>query len=124
MWSDIDWDRGTLRVARSLQRIEGKLRIEELRSSRRSIKPPEVAVTSLKAHRIRQAEERLAARSEWHESDLVFTTRHGRPLAPRFIARSFKRILRLAGLPDTRVYDLRHTCATLLLVQGASIRAS
>jgi integrase len=124
MWSDIDLDRGTLHVTRSLQRIEGKLRIEELksRSSRRSIKLPEVALASLKAHRIRQAEERLAAGPAWQVSDLIFTTRQGRPLAPRFIARSFKRILHLAGLPDTRVYDLRHTCATLLLVQGVHPR--
>lgn len=124
MWSDIDWERGMLRVTRGLQRIEGKLRIEELksRSSRRSIKLPEVAMASLKAHRVRQAEERLAAGPEWQDSELVFTTRHGRPLEPRFIARSFKRILKLAGLPDTRVYDLRHTCATLLLVQGVHPR--
>jgi integrase len=124
MWSDIDWERGTLHVARSLQRIEGKLRIEELksRSSRRCIKLPEVALASLKTHRIHQAEERLAAGHTWQDTDLVFTTRQGKLLAPRFIARSFKRILKLAGLPDTRVYDLRHTCATLLLVQGVHPR--
>jgi integrase len=124
MWSDIDWERSTLHVTRSLQRIEGKLRIEELksRSSRRSIKLPEVALTSLKAHRIHQAQERLAAGPHWQNSDLIFTTRQGRPLAPCFIARSFKRILNLADLPDTRVYDLRHTCATLLLVQGVHPR--
>src|SRR5215469_4309705 len=120
MWSDIDWDRGTLQVSRSLQRIEGKLQIEELksRSSRRSVKIPEVALASLKAHRIRQAEEQLAAGPDWRDTGLIFTTRRGTPLAPRFVARSFKRILKQAQLPDARVYDLRHTCATLLLVQG------
>src|SRR5262249_46848401 len=120
VWSDIERERGTLHGSRALQRIEGKLRIEELksRSSRRSIKIPEIALSSLKAHRIRQAEERLAAGPEWQDTGLVFTTRRGTPLAPRFVARSFKRILKLAELPDTRVYDLRHTCATLLLVQG------
>jgi integrase len=114
MWSDIDWERSTLHVTRPLQRIEGKLRIEELksRSSRRTIKLPGVALASLKAHRVHQAEERLAAGP----------TRQGRPLAPRFIARSFKRLLNLAGLPDTRVYDLRHTCATLLFAQGVHAR--
>ena len=124
MWSDIDWQRGTLQVARSLQRIEDRLHIEELksRSSRRSIKMPEIAVASLKAHRSRQAEERLVAGLHWQDTGLVFTTRQGRPLAPRYVARSFKRILHAAGLPDTRVYDLRHTCATLLLVQGVHPR--
>jgi len=124
MWSDIEWERGTLHLSRALQRIEGKLRIEELksRSSRRSLKIPEIALSGLKAHRLRQAEERLAAGLEWHDTGFVFTTRWGTPPAPRFVARSFKRILRLADLPHTRVYDLWHTCATLLLVQGVHPR--
>src|SRR5262249_16260481 len=97
---------------------------EELksRSRRRSIKIPEIALSSLKVHRSRQAEERFIAGPEWHDTGLVFTTRRGTPLAPRFVAKAFKRILQLAKLPDTRVYDLRHTCATLLLVQGVHPR--
>ena len=35
------------------------------------------------------------------------------------ISRSFKPLLKRAGLPRTvRLHDLRHTCATLLLVKG------
>jgi integrase len=34
------------------------------------------------------------------------------------ITRSFKPLLLKAGLPDIRFYDLRHTCATLLLGRG------
>ncbi len=37
-------------------------------------------------------------------------------LNPRnFTGRSFKPLLKRAGLPDIRFHDLRHTCATLLL---------
>lgn len=31
---------------------------------------------------------------------------------------SFKPLLKRAGLPDIRLHDLRHTCATLLLSRG------
>ncbi len=31
---------------------------------------------------------------------------------------SGKPLLRRAGLPDIRFHDLRHTCATLLLIRG------
>ncbi len=34
------------------------------------------------------------------------------------IDRSWKPLLKKAGLPDTRFHDLRHTCATLLLTKG------
>ena len=40
-------------------------------------------------------------------------------MAPRRVRRSFKPLLRRAGLPEeTRFHDLRHTCATLLLTEG------
>jgi integrase len=42
----------------------------------------------------------------------------GAPLDRRNVVRRFKRTLIGAGLPDQRFYDLRHTCASLLLVQG------
>ena len=38
------------------------------------------------------------------------------PLEPR--QRSFKPLLKRAGLPHMRFHDLRHTCATLLLSRG------
>ena len=47
----------------------------------------------------------------------MFTTWFGTALEPRNVVRSFKRILQKAGLPDIRFYDLRHTCASLLLAQ-------
>ncbi|MBA4602135.1 site-specific integrase [Thermoactinomyces mirandus] len=37
---------------------------------------------------------------------------------PRNLVRSFKRILKSAGLPKLRFHDLRHTHATLMLRQG------
>jgi integrase len=38
--------------------------------------------------------------------------------AKNLTARSFKPILKRIGLPDIRLHDLRHTCATLLLSRG------
>ncbi len=38
--------------------------------------------------------------------------------AKNLTARSFKPILKRAKLPDIRLHDLRHTCATLLLGRG------
>ena len=38
------------------------------------------------------------------------------------MVRRFKELLTRAGIADRRFYDLRHACATLLLVQGVDMR--
>jgi integrase len=57
--------------------------------------------------------------------DLVFTMLQAGPLRePKFAGRYFKPAARAAGLPAAlRVHDLRHTCASLLIREGASIKA-
>ncbi len=56
------------------------------------------------------------------ESELIFSTVDGTPLSERnVIVRHFKPLLKTADLPDTlRLYDLRHTHATLLLIAGTN----
>jgi integrase len=49
---------------------------------------------------------------------LIFTTPNGRPIDSGGLARTFKSVLRQAGLPEIRLYDLRHTGATLALAAG------
>ena len=58
-------------------------------------------------------------------NDLVFTMLQGGPLRePKFAERYFKPAARAADLPAAlRVHDLRHTCASLLIREGASIKA-
>jgi integrase len=38
------------------------------------------------------------------------------------VTRQFKALLTAANLPDMRLHDLRHSCATLLLAQGVNPR--
>jgi integrase len=123
-WQDVDLAAGALSVRRALQRVNGNLQLEEVKSatSRRHITLPQVALAALKAHRLRQLEEQEFLGESWPNTGLVFTSERGTPLEPRNAARLFQRMRRKAGLPYRRFYDLRHTCATLLLVQGVHLR--
>ena len=50
---------------------------------------------------------------------MVFTTEKGTPLdVGNLTYRSFRPLLKRAGLPQIRFHDLRHTAATLLLGKG------
>lgn len=53
----------------------------------------------------------------WQHHDLVFCSEQGTPLSiPNLTYRYFRPILTQAKLPRIRLYDLRHSCATLLLI--------
>ncbi len=57
----------------------------------------------------------------WKEHGLVFPSQVSTSLWARNLNRSYKRLLRRAGLPtDFRFQVLQHTCATLLLRQGVN----
>jgi integrase len=77
-------------------------------------------VAALHRHRLRQNEQRLAMGEVWVDHGLVFTTQVGTPLRRDEVSRrSFRPLLAKAALPaSTRLHDLRHSCATLLLGRG------
>ena len=52
------------------------------------------------------------------DHDLIFPNILGKPMDPRKLTRDFKSLLKWAGLPELRFHDLRHTAATLMLLQG------
>jgi integrase len=80
-------------------------------------------VRALQVRRRIQAEERLRAGSTWEDHDLIFSTRTGEPLDYRVIVRRhFKRLIEQSDCPPIRPYDLRHSCATLLLSAGENIK--
>ncbi|MGA8417974.1 MAG: site-specific integrase [Candidatus Dormiibacterota bacterium] len=124
-WNEVDFELGVIHVRRTLQRGNGGFMLAEPKTdrSRRSIGPlPTQLLDVLRAHRTRQAEERLATRNWNNDWQLVFTTLTGRPLHSADVTHAFQTHLARAGLPRKRFHDLRHTCASFLIAQGVSPR--
>ena len=123
-WDDVDFEHALVRVRRSLTRIAGKFKLEEPKtpSSRRTLGPlPPVLMETLRAHRQRQTEERLAAPT-WWEWDLVFCSPSGSPMHSSTVTKAFQAQIAAAGLPRQTFHDLRHACASLLMAQGVNPR--
>jgi integrase len=122
-WSDIDLEKGLSVVRRVLVRRKGGgwyFGEPKTSRSRRTVPLPATLVKLLVAHRRKQAEARLKAGAAYQNNELVFATGSGTPHNSRNLAqRQFQAILKKAELPlNFRLYDLRHSCATLLLVAG------
>lgn len=113
-WSDVDLGNGTLRINRAFS--DGECATPKTPRSRRKIELSNAARAALRAHRKRQLEEQMRKAGLWKDHGLVFLSAVGTPLSHRNVVRSFKALLHRPGLPvGIRLYDLRHTCATLLL---------
>ena len=124
-WGDIDLDSGVLRVRRASQRIphQGTQLVEtKTTRSRRTLVMPPTVISALRAHRARQVMERLAAGERWVDLDLVFPSEHGTLADGPNITHRFHKLLKCASLSPMRFHDLRHACASLLLVQGVHPR--
>lgn len=120
-WKDIDFEKGTLTIQRVLvwRRKGGGWTLEDPKTtkSRRTIPLPSSVVTELKKHQKKQNKAKKELGNAYQGFDFVFATAKGTPLLnSNLMRRHFKPLLKAAELPEEiRLYDLRHTCATLLL---------
>jgi len=124
-WQHVDLDNGVIQVREQLQRIDGKLRLADLKTdkSRRAITLPAVTLSALHTHRARQERERQFAGARWQDTGLVFTTTVGTGIDQRNLLRHFYAAIQRAGVRRVRWHDLRHCAASLLLAQGVPMKA-
>lgn len=111
---DVDLPAGSLTVNRVLVNDHGRVYYDgdpKSDSARRTLLVPEPALTLLKAHMLTSPHKDPEAP--------VFAYPDGRPLDARNLnRRQFQPLCRRLGLPVIRLYDLRHTHATLMHAAG------
>jgi integrase len=124
-WDDLDTARATLTVRRTLT-VDDQRRLivgtPKTRKGSRTLTLPASCVTALHAHRRQQNSERLRIGSAWQDKNLVFPASDGDLLWPSYPGHWLDTIAKHAKLPRLRFHDLRHTAATLALLQGISPR--
>lgn len=121
-WEDINWRTGMLQVRRQVYSPPGGgWRFQEPKTARgtRAIRlgPGLLAALRERFNVTIPAMMALAGR-KWEDHDLIFPNGFGRPLDKWNITSGFERLAAEAGLPVIRFHDIRHTCASLLLMHG------
>lgn len=125
-WEDLDWDTGTLMVGETVVRagrVPGLVQ-EEAKSEESEdwVMVAQEVMTSLRAWRKRQSEERLAWGASWTDTGRVFTMEDGTGHKPGSVSQRFERLSYRTGMPPIRLHDLRHGAATLALAGGKDIK--
>ena len=115
-WSDIDWVQQTLAISRTLVKGSRGWNFNDTKRarSRRVIKLQSWVIDLLRL----KHEER--EKSDLPSAEQIFRTPSGGPVNSDYLARCFKQVLLAAGIKTMRLYDLRHSAATLALSAGVS----
>jgi integrase len=121
-WADVDLDAGTLRVERSVEETRAGLRVKppKTKRGRRNLTLPPDAIVTLREHRKRQIELRLAL-GQGGQPTLVFSSIEGDMLSPDNLSRDWCRVRTAKKLPPVPFHALRHTHASLLIRAGVDI---
>lgn len=124
-WADVDFEKQTLKVHRTVDYI-GKYGYVETEpktaAGERTVVLSYFVINMLKQYRIEQLGARLRVGDKWEDRNLVFTDLHGGYFNPRYLDILFHKVLVEAGLPSMRFHDLRHSAATLLRGMGVDMK--
>lgn len=123
-WSDVDLERGTLRVEQTQKRAEKGYTMGRPKTdaSERSIPLDTTVLNALRQHRTAQKRNRVLLGPDYRHHDLVVCTGIGTPILPSNLRRTFDRLQAKAGVPRITFHALRHTHASWLVEQGVDIR--
>jgi integrase len=124
-WKDVDLDNGVVQVQQTLQSVAGMgtvIGIPKTPKSRRAVALSPDTINVFREQRRRQAEIRLKAGSAYDDLGYIFATPLGAPIDASNLRRAWRRIVATAGIGHVRFHDLRHTHASLMLLQGTHLK--
>jgi integrase len=123
-WGDVNFDKATLRVERSVEETKSGMRLKQPKTKhgRRTISLPPSAIEVLKDHRQTERKKRIAlGLGREAANTLLFSTIEGEPLSPDNLSRDWRRTVLAKKLPAVMFHALRHSHASALIAGGLDV---
>lgn len=130
-WNAVDFNQNTISVQYTVTtcNLNGKRVIVEKdrtknKSSRRTLPMIPALRNKLLTMQGEREEYRKLCRGSYNSKhlDFVYVDELGERIKPDYITQTFNRVLKKNGLRKIRFHDLRHSCASLLLANGVSMK--
>jgi len=122
-WSDILWDKKQIVISKTAYHVTDKkgIKLPKTSSSNRTITIPDYMICMLRQYKKYQIEQQLFTQTP-NQYNMLFTDKHGDYLSVTALSNWFKHFLKKNNLPYIKFHALRHTSATILLVNGTNIK--
>jgi integrase len=123
-WEDIDLENRTLRIGSTRVDVAGRAVDQDepkTESAGRVLPIPDALLIELKAAKGRQAAEKLALGEAYADLGYAVCNEAGEPYHPSTLSRLWQAAIKNLDVPLVRLHDARHTCATLMHLQGVPI---
>jgi integrase len=119
-WADVDWRQGAIQVERQARQITGGSELGKTKTEKsvRLVFLPDQAMAALRFAREAWLQTAIARTPD--ARDLLVVSKRGKILPATTYSAAFAAVLKRAGIPHTKLHDMRHTFATLAIDAGAS----
>ncbi len=123
-WSAIDFENNTMEIRHTVTRVKtgiAKDRTKNKSSNRILPLNKDVKAFLLKL-RAKHAQEKLLLGEAYQNTEYICRWPDGRAMKCDYLSLAFKKLLKKNGLPNIRLHDLRHSCASYMIKMGCSLK--
>ncbi len=123
-WDSIDYDSGLITVKHTVVK---QLAVYEKdttknKSSHRSFPLSDDIIKILSTQKKQEIENQKLFGREYIKNDYIFKWDNGKPYSPDYVSSKFSKLLKKYNLPHIRFHDLRHSCASILVSKGFTLK--
>lgn len=123
-WDSIDFERKTMTIRHTVAKVTEVVAKDKTKnaSSHRTFPLTAEALEIFKRAKCMEQQNRLAFGNQYQENPYVFKWPDGHTYSPDYISHRFNDLLKKHNLPHIRFHELRHSCASMLIAMGWTLK--
>jgi len=123
-WDSIDFERKTMTIRHTVSKVTEVVAKDKTKnaSSRRTFPLIPEAEAIFRRAKEQEQQNRAVFGEEYQETPYVFKWPDGHEYSPDYISHRFNKLLKKHGLPHIRFHELRHSCASMLIDMGFTLK--
>lgn len=125
-WDDIDWEHNQVKIIRNRVVVDGKSVVKEPKTatSVRTLDVPVPLMQKLRKHKMQRLSNKLRLGQAYTATNYIIVHPDGKPIYPEYLSQMLTKLQDKANLPKCRFHDLRHLCASIMLLQGVNVKVA